>query len=201
MKDPAGALGERLANGLIGNEAWAQDKLRAHAGRTFKLRSGPIASVFAIAAEGTIEAVGAPDSSPDADIAVSPLNAPALLAHPEQWETLVTATGDPALIATLRELALTLPWFVERSFARAFGPIAGQRLADAGRAFLGFPSFAGPRLAENVFAYARDEAGLLARGDEGRAFAEEHAALAERVDRLAERVDRLTATPSPEKPR
>lgn len=197
MKDPASAFGERIANGLIGSEDWAREKLRAHAGRSFRLRSGPIASIFAIAQDGRIEAAATRDAAPDAEIQVSPLDAPAFLAAPDRWESLVTATGDAGLIATLRELATTLPWFVERSFARAFGPIAGQRLADAGRALLGFPDFATHRLAENVFAYARDEAGILTRADEARALADDHAALAERVDRLLARVDRLAPATDP----
>ena len=195
MKDPASALGESVANALIGSEAWAREKLRAHAGQSFRLRSGPVASVFAITSEGTLEALPERDAMPDAELQVSPFDAPALLAAPERWESFVTTTGDAPLIATLRDLAITLPWFVERSFARAFGPVAGQRLADAGRALLGFPGFAGNRLAENVFAYARDEAGMLVRGAEARGFAEEHAALAARVDRLAERIDRLQPGP------
>ena len=197
MKDPASAFGERIANGLIGSEAWAREKLRAHAGRSFRLRSGPLASIFAIAEDGRIEAIATRDATPDAEIQVSPLNAPTLLATPERWESLVTTTGDAALVATLRELATTLPWFVERSFARTFGPIAGQRLADAGRALLGFPDFATHRFADNVFAYARDEAGVLARGDEARSLADDHAALAERVERLIARVDRLTPSDAP----
>ena len=191
MKDPASAFGERIANGLIGSEAWAAEKLRAHAGRSVRLQCGPVVSVFAIGTEGRIEAVSTRDATPDAEIRVSPLAAPALLASPERWDSLVDATGDEALIATLRELATTLPWFVERSFARTFGPIAGQRLADAGRALLGFPGFATQRLAENVFAYARDEAGVLARGDEARALGQALSDLADRVDRLLARVDRL----------
>ena len=197
MKDPASAFGERIANGLIGSEAWAAEKLRAHAGRSFRLRCGPISSVFAIGPEGRVEALPTRDAAPDAEIVVSPLDAPAFLAAPERWSSLVNSTGDAALIETLRELATTLPWFVERSFARTFGPVAGQRLADAGRVLLGFPAFASDRLADNVVSYARDEAGLIARGTEARAFAEDQAALVERVERLLARVDRLTGDAAP----
>ena len=66
-------------------------------------------------------------------------------------------------------------------------------LADTGRA-LRFPEYAGGRLAENVFSYARDETGVLARGDEARAFAADSAVIAKRVDALIERVDRIAAT-------
>jgi ubiquinone biosynthesis protein UbiJ len=114
---------------------------------------------------------------------------------------LVTANGAPALAATLRDLALTLPWFVEQAFAKALGPVIGQRVADAGRRLLAFPEYAVDRVSESVGSYARDEADLLARGDEARAFAQENAALAARVDALAPRLDalaaRLTAAAAP----
>jgi ubiquinone biosynthesis accessory factor UbiJ len=194
MKDPASALGERVANGLIANEDWAREKLRAHAGRSFLVRSGPIATAFLIRIDGTLDALPARGTTPDVELHLSPLDVPALLAHPDRWDTLVSSTGDTALGGTLRELAITLPWFVERGFARAFGPIVGQRLADTGRALLGFPEYAGSRVAENVFSYARDETGVLARGDEARTFAVEQTALATRVDALTERVDRIAVT-------
>ena len=103
----------------------------------------------------------------------------------------MSADGDPALVATLKDLAQTLPWFVEHAFARALGPIAGQRVADAGRALLAFPEYAAERIGDSVIGYARDEAGLIARGDEARTFGEQVALLAARVESIAARIERL----------
>ena len=194
--DPASALGERVANGLLENEEWAREKLRAHSGRSFLLRSGPLATAFMIRADGTLDALPARGTVPDVELHLSPMDVPALLAHSDRWDLLVSSTGDAMLAGTLRELAITLPWFVERGFANVFGPIVGQRLADTGRALLGFPEYAGGRIAENVLSYARDETGVLARGDEARAFAAEQVGIAARVDGLIERVDHLDATPA-----
>jgi ubiquinone biosynthesis protein UbiJ len=191
VKDPASALGERLANRLIRDEDWAREKLTVHAGRSFLVRSGPLSTAYAIREGGEIGARDAGDGAADVEVSISPLDVPALLADPTRWDKLVTSTGDPALVATLRDLATTLPWFVERAFATAFGPVVGQRLADAGRALLGFPEYANSRVAENLASYARDETGVLARGDEARDLAGAAAALATRVDALAERIDRI----------
>lgn len=191
MKDPASALGEGLANRLIRDEDWAREKLVAHAGRSFSLRCGPLVTAFSIRADGEIEALSARAAAPDAELTVSPLDVPALLADPARWDAFVKTTGDAALTATLRDLATTLPWFVERGLASAFGPIVGQRLADTGRALLGFPEYANSRVAENLASYARDETGLLTRGDDARALAGEAAELATRVDALIARVERL----------
>jgi ubiquinone biosynthesis protein UbiJ len=195
VADPASDLTRRLANRVLGDEEWAREKLRAHAGRTFSITSGPLATAYVVRGDGTLDAQsGAGD--PDARLALSPFDVPSFLADPGRFDALVSAHGDAALVATLRDLAVTLPWFVERSFARAFGPVAGQRLADAGRALLAFPDYAGERFGDSVASFARDEADLLARGDEARAFATESSELAARVDALSERIDRLAASAS-----
>jgi ubiquinone biosynthesis protein UbiJ len=193
MTDPAAALGEKLANRVLRDEDWAREKLRPHAGRTFTLACGPLGSGYAVRDDGTLGARAAGDAPADAEFYLSPLDLPAFLADPSRWDALVTAKGDADLAATLRELAGTLPWFVERAFARALGPVVGQRVADAGRHLLAFPEYAGTRLAENVASYVRDETGLVARGDEARRFADDNAALAARVDALEARIARLAA--------
>jgi ubiquinone biosynthesis protein UbiJ len=195
VADPASDLTRRLANRVLGDEEWAREKLRAHAGRTFSITSGPLATAYVVRGDGTLDAQSGA-GNPDARLALSPFDVPSFLADPGRFDALVSAHGDAALVATLRDLAVTLPWFVERSFARAFGPVAGQRLADAGRALLAFPDYAGERFGDSVASFARDEADLLARGDEARAFATESSELAARVDALSERIDRLAAPDS-----
>ena len=193
MLDPASALGRGIANHLLAGEDWAREKLRAHAGRVFSLASGPVSVAFVVRDDGTVDAAPARGPAPDAELHVAPLDVPALLADPSRWDKLVSGKGDAALAATLKELAHTLPWFVERAFAKAFGPIVGQRIADTGRRMLAFPDYAGERFAGSVASYARDEAGLLARGDEARMFAEQNAALVQRVEAIATRLARLEA--------
>jgi ubiquinone biosynthesis protein UbiJ len=193
MTDPATALGRGIANRLLEGEDWAREKLRAHAGRTFSVSSGPIVAKYVVRPDGTLDALSGSVPAPDVELRVSPLDVPPLLADPSRWSALVTSTGDAELAETLKSLALTLPWFVERAFASAFGPIVGQRLADAGRRILGFPEYATTRLGESVVSYARDEAGLLARSDEARTFAEQNAILGARAEALEQRVERLQA--------
>ena len=121
------------------------------------------------------------------------MRVPAFLAAPTRWDELVAVDGDPALAATLKGLAETLPWFVERAFAEALGPIAGQFLADAGRRMLEFPGYAGERVGASVTSYVRDEVRLAATTGEARSIGDEIAETATRVDALAARVDALAA--------
>lgn len=188
MRHPVGDF----ANRTLEREAWARERLAAHAGRRVSLAVGPLVAAFAIDASGLID----PEPSagpPDLRLSISPLTLPAFLGAPSRWDEFVVADGDAELAATFKDLALTLPWFVEQAFAGLLGPAIGQRAADAGRRLLGFPEYVSERVGDSVASYARDEAGLLARGDEARVFAAEAAKLATRVDALAERLAALEA--------
>jgi ubiquinone biosynthesis protein UbiJ len=123
-----------------------------------------------------------------------------LLAQPERWNELVVAEGDAALHATVAELALTLPWFVEEVCARVFGRVAGQQVADIGRRLLALPGYAAQRFGESFASYVGEEARLAMGTTEARMFAAEIAALAARVDALAARIDVLAATARSSRP-
>ncbi len=177
-----------LINRTLEREGWARARLAAHAGRTVRVAAGPVAATFAIDADGRLCASAA---APDLTLAISPLRLPTLLAQPERWNEIVAADGDAALAATLAELALTLPWFVEAMLARVFGPIAGLRLADLGRRALALPDHAAQRFGDRVARYVADEARLVVDAGELRAFASEVSALAGRADALSARIAAL----------
>lgn len=177
-----------FANRALAGEDWARQKLALHAGRTLRLQAGPARVGFALDAEGRL---AASDASPDLTLTISPLRLPALLAEPARWNELVASDGDSALAATLAELALALPWFVERWLSNALGPLAGQQVAEAGRRLLALPEYAARRIGENLARYVGDEARLAVRRAEARAFATDIDAVAARVNALAARVDAL----------
>jgi ubiquinone biosynthesis protein UbiJ len=188
--DPADLPGA-IANRFLERETWARQRLSAHAGRGFVLAVGPVATALAVDASGMVQSTLLSGRATDLTLAVSPLDLPAFLAEPARWDRYVESRGDPALAATLKELAQTLPWFVEQAFAKALGPIVGQQVAAAGRRLLGFPEYAALRVSDSVASYASDEAGLIVRGDEARTFAGEVAALSARVEACGARVEAL----------
>ncbi len=182
-----------LANRALDREAWAKASLATHAGRVFVIAVGPVATAMRIDASGNVESAPRSEQPPDLKLSLSPLAVPSFLANPTRWDEFIAANGDPALAATLKGLAETLPWFVEQVFASALGPIVGQRVADAGRRLLAFPEYAAARVGDSVASYARDENELAARGADVRSLGEEAAAIATRVDALAARLDELGA--------
>jgi len=192
---PAG-IGSDLANRILEGETWAHDKLAVHAGRVFIVAIGPTSAGFRIGDDGTFQSVSNA-VTPDLRLFLSPLDLPSFLADPRNWNQHIREEGDVALGGTLKELAQTLPWFVEKGFARVMGPIAGQRVADVGRRLLSFPEYAAERVAESVARYAHDEARLVARGDELRRFTDETREMAARVDALAARVAALSKRTRP----
>ncbi|HET8832873.1 MAG TPA: hypothetical protein VFN86_12430 [Casimicrobiaceae bacterium] len=184
------ALASSAFNRALADEPWARERLAAHAGRTFAVRVGPLTSDFRIGSDGVLEAARH-DQSRDLIVTLSPLNVPAFLANPARWNEFVTEEGDVELGGTLKDLARTLPWLVEKLSARALGPIVGQRVADAGRRMLELPEYAGRRIGANVGSYARDEVEVLAHPSDLQSLRDQSAAMQSRIDALAARIDAL----------
>jgi ubiquinone biosynthesis protein UbiJ len=183
-----------VANHALSRESWARQRLAVHAGRTFTVVSGPFVTALRIDPTGLLEPHALADGAPDLRLAVMPWSLPGLMADPGRWDHAITATGDPALAATLRELAQTTPFWIEQFTSRWLGPVLGQRVAGAGRGVLAFPEQASERVVESVASYMRDETGWLASGEEGRVFEQQNAALAERVAALEQRLEHLLRT-------
>jgi ubiquinone biosynthesis accessory factor UbiJ len=178
----------RAINHALSHEPWARARLSAFNGSTFAVISGPVRSTCAIMADGTVAA-----SAEDAKLTLtlSPMHVPTLLAQPARWSEFVVADGDPSLAATIAELALTLPWLVERGLASLLGPIVGMRVADAGRAMLSAPAYAGERLGQSVARYVRDEASLVVTKSDAHDFADAVWDVDRRIDALGVRLERL----------
>lgn len=185
------ALAAGLANRALAREDWARAKLATFAGRSFALCAGPLSATFVVGDDGAL-ATGASGAAPSLTVTTSPLSLPALAADPSRWGELVRNDGDPALAATLEELAQAFPWVVERALASAFGPIAGQALADAGRTLLGVPAALSKHAASSLGQFAVESDAIARRADFdalscGTAEAEA------RVDALAARIAAIEA--------
>lgn len=198
LPDPAAAPA-RMANRILAQESWARDTLIIFAGKVFTLAVGPVEARFRITEDGMLE-MAAPALPADLDLKLSPLSVPSFLANPSRWNEFVREDGDADLGGALKELARTLPWFVEAALANALGPLAGRRVAAAGRGLLAFPEYASQRIAESVASYARDEAALLARGASMPPLREGVREVTERVDALEQRFEALSARAATGKP-
>lgn len=189
-KSPA-ALAAGVVNRTLAGEHWAREKLASHAGKIFALESGPLGASYAIGDDGSL-AVAAAGAAPSLTLTVSPLALPVLAADPSRWSALVSGEGDPTLAKVVEELALTFPWFVERAFAAALGPIVGQKVADAGRTLLSIPAEISRRAAASLGDFA-GESNLVASRAELDALAQRTADVDARTEALAARVAKLAS--------
>ncbi len=187
-----GDVPARVANRILDDEGWAREKLAAFAGKVFTLAVGPVVSSLSITADGRFETATSAAQA-DLKLAISPLSIPAFLANPARWNEFVREDGDAQLGGALKELARTLPWFVEAALARVLGNVAGRRVAETGRSLLAFPEHAAQRVAESTASYARDEAGLLARAEQMSTLRDGTTDVAGRVDALAQRFEAVSA--------
>jgi ubiquinone biosynthesis accessory factor UbiJ len=185
------ALTTSTINRMLADEPWARARLAAHAGRAFMVRVGPMTSGFRVDDRGSLESAPLAGATPDLVLSLSPVNVPAFLADPRRWNEFVTEEGDVELGGTLKDLAQTLPWFVEKLCSRALGPIFGQRVADTGRRMLRMPEYAATRIAENVGSYARDEVQVLMHPADMRTLTDDAVLLDARIAALDARIEQL----------
>jgi ubiquinone biosynthesis protein UbiJ len=191
VKNPFTEAQSAAINRVLTREDWARERLATHATRVFALRSGPFVSVFRIDESGMLQSADASATPADLTLTLSPFSTIAFLAEPSRFEQLVEAHGDRELATTIKDLSQSLPVLVEQGFARVLGPVAGQRVADAGRAFLKMPGYAAERVFGSAASYLRDETGIFASRNDLRVFDMEVSATAARVDDLERRVDAL----------
>jgi len=197
MKWPDPAQGPAgIANRMLADQSWAREKLASVSGRVFSLAVGPLSARWRIDVDGSLAAASR-DAAVDLRLSMSPFSVPPFLADPSRWNEFMREEGDAELGGVLKELARTMPWFVEETFGKALGPVLGQRVADAGRKLLAFPAYAADRLAQSAGSYARDEAGLIATGRDFRTWRQGIDEVTERVDALAARIDALAPTVRP----
>jgi len=182
----------RLANRALQREDALRARLAAHSGAVFSVAAGAAKAVFCIDDAGAL-APAAEDALPSLALTIRPLDVAALLHDPARFDEWVHADGDAALAATLRELCVTLPWFVEQMFGDLFGALLGQRLADAGRQLLGLPGHVATRVSASVASYVREEANIAMGADDVRGFGDDIARVDARADALAGRIDTLEA--------
>ncbi len=175
-----------LINRTLDREAWARERLQAHAGASFRVIVGLASVTHAIDASGRLgEAAGEPDLT----LTISPLRLPALLAQPARWPDIVHAQGDAALASSLSEIASTAPLFAEQALAKIVGPVVASQIAAAGASALQMPEYAAQRVADSVALYVGEQSDAALGKAEAHAFASEVAALSADIDAFATRVD------------
>ena len=178
-------------NHVLGQSAWARDRLRPFTGRIARFSVPPFELALAIGSDGYFAAAGA-DAAADVNIAL-PAETPMLLAQGGLARVMQAARVEGgAEFAT--ELAFVLPnlrWDYEEDLSRVVGDIAAHRIAGGAKALAAWQQQAARNLADNLAEYASEENRTVIGRREHKMFADETAELLAALERLERRVDRL----------
>jgi len=178
-------------NHLLGQAAWAREKLVPFAGHAALIKMPPFEAAFLIGADGCLSA-----PAPEAELEVS-ISLPAatpLLALQGKDAVMRAARieGSAEFAETLGFVIRNLRWDAEEDLSMIVGDIAAHRIVAGTREFAAWQQQAARNLAENLAEYFTEEQPLIARRADIAEFSADIDRLRDDVARLEKRVQRLT---------
>lgn len=182
-------LAARGLNALLDREAWARQRLRAHAGKAVRVVVGNLDLLLAIGPEGRVT-VGTGPANVTARVAGADVSR-LLDADPAQRLSAVHIEGEAALAHAVADLARDLRWDVEDELARRVGDLPARLLVRTLSGMAQAVRQGATRLTQNASEYAVHEAGLLAAPESVRAWAAEVGTLDADVRSLQSRTEAL----------
>ncbi len=170
-------------NHVLGQNAWATEKLRPYAGRHARLSMPPLLLDCLVAEDGRLSETDAGDK-PDVEI-VLPLTAAVLaLQGSDRLMGAAHITGSAEFADALGFVLRNLRWDIEEDLSKAVGDIAAHRIVGTLEALATWQKQAFVSLAENVTDYLTEERRTLVTPKDISAFTSE-------VDRLRDDVAQL----------
>jgi ubiquinone biosynthesis protein UbiJ len=186
----SGQVAARILNHLLAREAWARDRLAAHAGEHFRIEAGVLSIALGIDAEGQV--LGEPaETEPAVVIQLGDDAAGRLLSAPETAFSAARITGSVRFAETLAFVFRNLRWDFEADLADLAGDIPARRIAQALRAAAAWQRDAVVRLGGNVAEYLTEESGSLVPSREVADFGRAVDQLRDDCARLEKRIARL----------
>ncbi|MDD5248074.1 MAG: hypothetical protein PHY45_03760 [Rhodocyclaceae bacterium] len=182
-------------NHVLGQSAWARDRLAPFAGRHARFVMPPWQLGVAISAAGLFEPAAA--DAPDVTITL-PAETPALaLQGQERVMQAARVEGSAEFATELAFVLKNLRWDAEEDLSRAVGDIAAHRIAGGLAACAAWGKPTAERFAASLVEYATEEHPLLVRRADHQAFAAEIANLRADIERAERRVAALAQTSPP----
>jgi ubiquinone biosynthesis accessory factor UbiJ len=187
MLDPAATA---FINHLLRGAGWARDELKAFAGWTARFEIAPFAISLSVLESGEV-APAAVDAVPATTIRLTPGLLLRFSARDESAWREVEISGDAEFASAIHRLARNLRWDVEEDLARAFGDVAGHRMAETGRTFRRWGEQAIENTGRSFAEYWTEEQPLIAAARDLEAFNRAVDRLRDDVARIEQRVAKL----------
>lgn len=175
---------------VLGQNAWATEKLRPYAGRHARLSMPPLILDCIVSEDGRLSETNV-EGKPDVEI-VLPLTAPVLaLQGSDRLMSAAQITGSAEFADALGFVLRNLRWDIEEDLSKAVGDIAAHRIVGALEALGTWQKQAAVSLAENVTDYFTEERRTLVTTKDISAFTSEIDRLRADVAQLEKRLKTL----------
>jgi ubiquinone biosynthesis protein UbiJ len=170
-------------NHLLGQAAWAREKLVPFAGHAAQIKLPPFEAAFLIGDDGCI-AVPAPEAELEVSISLSAATPLLALQGKNAVMRAARIEGSAEFAEALGFVIRNLRWDAEEDLSKVVGDIAAHRIVAGARELVAWQQRAALNLAENFAEYLTEEQPLIAS----------RAAIADfsaEIDRLRDDVARL----------
>ena len=177
-------------NHLLGQAAWAREKLVPFAGHAAQIKLPPFEAAFLIGDDGFL-AVPAPEANLEVSISL-PASTPLLaLQGKDAVMRAARIEGSAEFAETLGFVIRNLRWDAEEDLSKVFGDIAAHRIVAGTREFAGWQQQAAQNFAENLAEYFTEEQPMIARQADITTFASDVDRLRDDTARLEKRLQKL----------
>ena len=177
-------------NHLLGQAAWAREKLAPFAGHSAQITLPPFDAAFLVTPEGTVA-----EPPPEATLEVSitlPATTPLLaLQGKDAVMRAARIEGSAEFAQALGFVIRNLRWDAEEDLSKLVGDIAAHRIVKGGREFAAWQQQAAQNFAANFAEYFTEEQPLIAKQSDIAAFSANIDRLRDDVARLEKRLQRL----------
>ena len=177
-------------NYLLGQAAWAREKLLPFAGHAAQIKLPPFEAAFLIGADGYISA---PTEDAELEVSISLPAATPLLALQGKDAVMRAARieGSAEFAEALGFVIRNLRWDAEEDLSKIIGDITAHRIVAGTRDFAAWQQQAAQNFAANLAEYFTEEQPLIARQTDIADFAGDIDRLRDDVARLEKRLQRL----------
>jgi ubiquinone biosynthesis accessory factor UbiJ len=177
-------------NHLLAQEAWARNKLAAHAGKTARFDAAVLQLDLTVRADGLL-ATAEDGATPHVTIRVKPADLPLILQNRERAFSWVGVEGDADFANSISQVSQSLHWEAAEDLSKLVGDIAATRLVAGAKAALHTMTATPKILAENLAEYFLEEKPVLVRPQAVADFGSDVARVRDDIERLMKRIEKL----------
>ncbi len=181
-------------NHLLGQAAWAREKLVPFAGHAARIKLPPLEAAFLIAADGCIAALpdaGLTEVEPEVSISLPAATPLLALQGKDAVMRAARIKGSAEFAEALGFIIRNLRWDAEEDLSRIVGDIAAHRIVSGTRELAAWQQQAAQNFAGNLAEYFTEEQPLVARQADIAAFSRDIDQLRDDTARLEKRLQRL----------